>query len=54
MAGQWPDAGLFRSLLSWSDFQAIGTDRWLRNRGKRRIQSGDLIQSDRNPLQTDR
>jgi hypothetical protein len=35
---------------SWSDFQAIGTDRWSGNRGKQGIQNGDLIQSDRNPL----
>jgi hypothetical protein len=29
----------------------MGTDRWLGNRDKQGIQSGDLIQSDRNPLQ---
>jgi hypothetical protein len=39
-----------RSPPSWSDFQAIGTDRWSRNRGKQGIQSGDLIRPDRNPL----
>jgi len=35
--------GQGQTWLHQSDFQAIGTDRWLRNRGKQRNQSGDLI-----------
>jgi hypothetical protein len=36
--------GTGAKLAASERFHAIGTDRWLRN-------SGDLIQSDRNPLQ---